>query len=102
MISIDKLYFHWTTMITMTWGAASLLVIPMLAIWMKTANPTNYDTWIIIGLSIGTLCCWLYNYAIDEAHSSQTRSAGLKRIFDDKTATPEQLSDRVERYNKMF
>jgi hypothetical protein len=102
MISTEKLYYHWTTTITMFWGVAALLVIPMLAIWLKEANPTNYDTWIIIGLSIATSVVWMYNYMLDESSSNRSYNAGLKRIFENKDLSPEEISKRVDIYKRMF
>jgi len=98
----ERLYYHWTSMILMTWGAVSLIVIPVTAIWLKEANPTNYDTYIIIGMSIFTLTVWLYNYILDESVSSQSYSKGLKKIFDNKDLSSEELSKRTDMYRKMF
>lgn len=94
----EKLYTHWTMFPLMIWGVLGLIVIP---VWAMT-KPTNYDMIIVIGMIISYLITTTYVYIVSEAESSKSYSDGLKRIFDNKELSSEELSKRTDMYRKMF
>lgn len=94
----EKLYYHWTYAACTIWGVAGLLVIPCWAV----VRPTNYDMIIVMGMIISYAITTTYVYIISEAESSRSYSDGLKRIFENKNLSSEELGKRTEMYRKMF